>query len=149
MKGDIYTCDRCNKWSSSPIKDRWVEIKATKGELEIKRAGIRTLTIDSSQSLHFCSPHCLLEYILDHINSNNVNNEALTKELIELFEDDVSINEVDKIATYKIELNGKIPSNIWKNEVLQLGLDPNDYVISNEDGNSIINIYKSYYTKNE
>jgi hypothetical protein len=149
MKGEVYKCDRCDKLSSDIINDRWIEIKTTKGELQIKRAGIKALSLDSSNQFHFCSPHCLLEFLLDHIQSSTINNEELTKELIEIFEVDSDVDNVDSIATFKVELNGKIPSDVWRNEVSQLGLNPDDYVISNEDGHTILNIYKSYYHKNE
>lgn len=150
MKDTIYKCEVCNKWTTDIYEERWTEI-STLHSATISKIGIQPIKIERDSPLHFCSIKCLLEYIATKLSVEESELD-ITDKILELLEtnDKVEIGNitVSTIDEFKVSLEGRMPLEAWMNEVKSLGLNPADYIISNDDG-SIINIYRAYYESNQ
>lgn len=153
MKGIVYKCEICGRWTDDPYTERWIEVTANGTGANILRSGISILKIIRDEPLHFCSIKCLLEYIVSKFSEND-NEDYLTDRLIEIIEGGTSVEignvKVTPIEKFALELNVTLPTDIWKKEVCELGIDPEDYrVLQDDESNSkLVNIYKIYYEQN-
>jgi len=148
MKSEIYKCEQCNRWAENAYEERWIEMKAFNGDATISRANVNVVTIKHNEPKHFCSVRCLIEYIAE--NFSKVQNEVeITDKILELLETDNNIEigdmKVSRISEFKASIDAKIPSDIWQEQVKELGLNPDDYLISNKEDGAIINVYKAHY----
>lgn len=151
MKGEIYKCETCNKWTENVHHDRWIELQSFNGNTTISKACMPVITLLKDEPKHFCSVRCFIEYIATSFNT--IQNEIdISDKILELLETDDSIDignvKVTKLSEFKLGLNATIPSELWQDQVRELGLNPDDYLISNEDKGAIINIYKAHYELN-
>lgn len=150
MKGIIYQCETCHQWTEDLYSERWVEVSSASGNTRITRAQRSIIKIERDKPLHFCSIRCLLEYIVKQFNSGD-EIIGVSDAITELIEGNKPIEignvKISPIGQFKLELEAHIPGDIWCKQVKELGLNPDDFVVSDTDGD-IINVYKAYYTSN-